>query len=372
MTEYRFLEPLDVLFLRGNQHFGDPGAFGESHMPPPPSVAAGALRSWLMVEKHLAPEQLQNPDTFTLTALNLARRASDGRIETVHLLPADIAVIERINAPRQPRNKELRIERLRPRTLAAGISSSAALPQFPILSLPSRDKVASGHLLTQDGWRRYLGAEKIEPTHLIRASELWQINIRVGVGLDAQKRAAVEGHLFTTQAITCLRKDERATGFLAGVKGTELPRQGIVRFGGDGRGAQVHRVRDFKPIQPDYTRISQDRRCRIILTTPGIFPTGWQLPGTQPDGHWHFAGISARLTAACVPRAQVISGWDLATQSPKSAQKAAPTGSVYWLEELQATPEQLRKLAETGLWLDSSENRTRQAEGFNRFIFARH
>ena len=34
--EYRFIEPLDVLFLRGNQLFGDPGSYGECLVPPWP------------------------------------------------------------------------------------------------------------------------------------------------------------------------------------------------------------------------------------------------------------------------------------------------------------------------------------------------
>ena len=50
MTQYRFLEPLDVLFLRGNKLFGDPGSYGESLIPPWPSVAAGALRSRILAD----------------------------------------------------------------------------------------------------------------------------------------------------------------------------------------------------------------------------------------------------------------------------------------------------------------------------------
>ena len=40
-----FIEPLDVLILRGNKLFADAGSHGEALMPPWPSVAAGALRS---------------------------------------------------------------------------------------------------------------------------------------------------------------------------------------------------------------------------------------------------------------------------------------------------------------------------------------
>ena len=43
-----FIEPLDVLFLRGNQLFGEPGSHGEALMPPWPSVAAGALRTRML------------------------------------------------------------------------------------------------------------------------------------------------------------------------------------------------------------------------------------------------------------------------------------------------------------------------------------
>ena len=31
-----FIEPLDVLVLRGNKLFGDPGSYGESLVPPWP------------------------------------------------------------------------------------------------------------------------------------------------------------------------------------------------------------------------------------------------------------------------------------------------------------------------------------------------
>ena len=39
--ETRFIEPLDVLFLRGNKLFGDPGSHGESLVPPWPSLTTG-------------------------------------------------------------------------------------------------------------------------------------------------------------------------------------------------------------------------------------------------------------------------------------------------------------------------------------------
>ena len=49
-----FIEPLDVLILRGNKLFADAGSHGEALMPPWPSVAAGALRSRMLIDAGIA------------------------------------------------------------------------------------------------------------------------------------------------------------------------------------------------------------------------------------------------------------------------------------------------------------------------------
>ena len=47
-TNYYFVEPLDVLMVRGNKSFGGDGQHGEAVMPPWPSLFAGAFRSALL------------------------------------------------------------------------------------------------------------------------------------------------------------------------------------------------------------------------------------------------------------------------------------------------------------------------------------
>lgn len=44
------IEPLDVLLLRGNQPFGDPGSYGDAVLPPWPSVVAGTIRSCMLAD----------------------------------------------------------------------------------------------------------------------------------------------------------------------------------------------------------------------------------------------------------------------------------------------------------------------------------
>lgn len=372
---WRFIEPLDVLFLRGNQHFGAPGSYGESMMPPWPSVAAGALRSSILAHdgvdlgafaKGLQPHpelgSPTDPGSFMLQSFQLARRDSDGSIEQLFSLPADLMVTQdEANGNLQA----VKITALRPAALHAGISTSCPLPQLPILAQSARSKPASGWWLRQRGWERYLQAAPLDVDDVVHASQLWRFDERVGIGLDAATRSAEDGKLFTVRAVAM----SPGVGFVSATSGANVPEKTTLRLGGDGRGARMAGITLQSP-EPDYEAIVRSKRCRIVLTSPGLFAAGWQLPGTTEGQKLTLPGLQARIVAAAVSRAETISGWDLAKQCPKPAQKAASAGSVYWLEELDTTSDALHKLATNGLWQNPCEDAARRAEGFNRFSFA--
>jgi CRISPR-associated protein Cmr3 len=379
--EYRFLEPLDVLFLRGNKLFGDPGSFGESLVPPWPSVAAGALRSMLLAKdgvdlsafaanciEHPTLGTPNKPGSFAITSFQLAGRDERGMVSLFTAPPADLFISKKGDG-------ELVVHRLRPSSNTEGIESSAPLPLLPVLAHRERSKGVGGHWLTQSGWEKYLDGTTPASGDLITSSELWQIDARVGVGLDIQTRRAFKGRLFSTQAVA-MRKREHGrpgsrfdVGFLVGCAGTQLPASGVVRLGGDGRAAVMHVVTIRRP-EVNIEDIVKARRCRLVLEAPGIFPEGWKLPSMDIHNHIRFDGVTARVVCAAVPRAEVISGWDLARGRPKNAQRGAPAGSVFWLDDLDATAGALRKLVENGLWTQTWQDPQRRAEGFNRFTIA--
>jgi CRISPR-associated protein Cmr3 len=372
-VHHRFIEPLDVLFLRGNKLFGDPGSFGESLVPPWPSVAAGALRSAMLTQDGTDPTAFasgevvhpalgtpRQPGAFAIVGFTLARRSADGGVESLHPLPADLI------AESGEGESVARLRRAVPTNPAAELLSSAPLPQWPVLAQgDARAKAAAGVWLTQAGWADYLEGRTPRTDQLVGTPALWAIDARVGVGLDAATRRAADGQLFTVQAVAF----RAGIGFLASVAGAEAPIGGTLRFGGDGRAAALVEAR-HRPASPDLAAIAKARRARVVLTTPGLFPAGWQLPGTDHERRVTWPGLSARLTCAAVPRAEIVSGWDLAKRQPKPAERVAPAGSVYWLDELDATADALRKLADDGLWLGDAQNALRRAEGFNRFTFA--
>jgi CRISPR-associated protein Cmr3 len=389
--QYRFIEPLDVLFLRGNQLFGDPGSFGESLIPPWPSVAAGAIRSRILADDSVDLAAFANgekihpelgtpalPGSFAISAFHLARRGQHG-VELLASPPADLYVSLDGNGGKP------RLSLLRAAMLHLALTSSFSLSHLPILAQSKREKAASGYWLTQAGWEAYLRGELPSADELVPGSNLWQIDTRVGVGLSSNSRSAEDGKLFSMQAVALSRrgapsgrkggktdKSEYDVGFLVAVAGAKLPTDGLLRLGGDGRAAAIDLPQaDFALPVPDYEAICQEGRCRLVLTSPGLFPGGWNLPGAGADNRVAIGDVRARLVSAAVPRAEIVSGWDLAKREPKPAQRVAPSGSVYWLDEMQATPASLRKFVEGGLWSEPCEDPARRAEGFNRFSLAR-
>ena len=393
-TTHLFIEPIDTLFLRGNRLFGDPGSFGDALVPPWPSVAAGALRSALLVHHGHDTERFgrgevsddpvlgtpARPGSFLITRFQLARRAGNGTVEPLYGLPADLSVTRRAAGNGRDEGREIRsITPYAP----DGIRASAATASLALLAEPRRSKPVSGLWLAAEGWRQHLDSRKVDQVHLVPSDDLWRLDTRIGIALDPLKRRASDGALFTSQGIVFHKREHERNdgasdtgvgwdvGFLAGVSGATLPEALTLRFGGDGRTAEATRV-DVECPETDYDGIAAAHRCRLILTTPGLFQGGWKPAGVTGDGrdlHFDLHGVRARIVCAAVPRSQVVSGFDLAERRPKPAQRVAPAGSVYWLNELDATPDALRNLAAQGLWLDRGENVTRRAEGFNRFTF---
>jgi CRISPR-associated protein Cmr3 len=332
-----FLEPLDVLYLRGNKLFGAAGDHGEALMPPWPSMAAGALRSRLMAEG----ETVKTLADFRLSAFSLARQSDDGKTEILWPLPADVIVNQ---------DDLSDATYLHPTAPPAGISSSHALPLLPALCANKPGKPVGSLWLNGLGITAWLAGKIITQAHLVKASELWQIDARLGIALDPTTRSAADGKIYTTETVALHDK----VGFIASSTGhqRQLADGDLVRLGGDGRAAKVSVVTTVQPVT-DWAHIEREGRFRLILTTPGIFSAGW-----QPED------VPATLVAASVSRAETISGWDLLTGKPKPAQRIAPTGSVYWYEchDKLADLNVLKGLVDNGL---SINDPSRHAEGFN-------
>lgn len=336
-----FLEPFDVLYLRGNKLFADAGAHGEALMPPWPSLAAGALRSRLMAEG----ASLESLADFRLTQFGLARLDGGMAVECLWSLPSDVVVSDESSLSDATY--------LRPCPTPKGIASSYVLPKLPSLQTDKPSKAVSGLWLSGEGIEAWLAGHTLNAKHFVRSGELWQTDPRLGIALDPMTRSAADGKIYTTETIAL----KQGIGFFAAYEGSthQLPDKSIVRLGGDGRGALVRSV-TFSSATPDWGKIEKEGRFRLILTTPGLFSGGW-----RPDD------VSATLVAASVSRAETISGWNLLTNTPKPAQRVVPTGSVYWFENFTGDITALQRLAQNGFPMEDS---ARHAEGFGKLAIA--
>ena len=392
MTDLCFIKPLDVLFLRSNKLFGDPGSFGESLVMPRPSVVAGALRSALIAAKDydfgkfsrgeiIGDTELgtpAKPGTLILTGLYLARRIPDNssaKYERLFPIPRDLFVNLDLDG-------EEDIHRIVPKSISKKVMSSCTFEQLPILSQRQRSKSRRvSYYLTTSGWNAHLQCEQVKKNDIVCAETLWKLENRIGIGLSQSTRSAEPGHLFTSQAVSFSSRESDSSnpidiGFIAEVSGATLPKSMMVKFGGDGRGASVTRLteKEVVPINDSVLdAIERTKQCRIILTSPGLFREGWALEGVSKRNgsfRFHLNGVSGTLDCAAVPRAETISGFDIAGGSPKPAERVAPSGSVYWLSSMRFTRESLTTLGEYGLWSSVRTNSTRRTEGYNRFYFA--
>ncbi len=379
MTEYSLIRPVDVLFLRGNKLFADASVHGESVMPPWPSVFAGAIRSRMLLDgdvnlrRFADGEQIssaslakslgtpEEPGEFRLDQLLMFRETAAG-IELLAPAPADLVIYGKGERPRE-------VLRLSPFTFPQGVCATGAkFEAVPALKGVKREKPLSGWWLTQTGFERYLAGQPVDISNLVSNRELWGADPRLGIGLDPQSRSAAQGMLYTSETIAL----KPHVGFFVGIAGAMdcLPRFGLVRLGGDGRGAEIAGY--LPPTQLPWDVSPVSNHFSLVLSTPGIFPGGSKLPGIyeeRGEQKLKVGNLVARLVTSCLTRSEVVSGWNLAKHVPKIAMRTVPRGAVYWFEIEQGGIEELEVLKIQGLWPlfdhQSSAWRQRRAEGFN-------
>ncbi|MFP7756011.1 type III-B CRISPR module-associated Cmr3 family protein [Thermodesulfobacteriota bacterium B35] len=375
MSAYRIVTPTDVLFLRGNRLFGGAGEHGAAEMPPWPSVFAGAVASRILVDQGKIREITAHPDRaeeilagvagedFACTFLGLTH---EGRV--LLPLPADLVAVRPDDAP-----ETYRLASIVPESTPVYLASSSPLPLLPVLRSSDRAKPAGSLWLDLEGWRRHLDGDMPDTGSLAPAGELWGLDHRLGIGRDPGSRTAAEGKIYTSEAVVLTA----GTAFLAGFSGTNIPEDGLLRLGGDGRGAEVSLPSgDVLPPGVGRPEAGWDG-FRMILTTPGVFPDGWLPPGcAEEDGGIFLAcgGLRAELRAAALGRHGVVSGWDMANHRPKPARRVVPAGSVYWFRVAEGDSGELVELWRRGLYaaaanLDEEYRVSRRREGFSRAWF---
>jgi CRISPR-associated protein Cmr3 len=326
---YFFVEPFDVVMLRGNRLFGEAGSFGDAVMPPWPTVFAGAFRSllWSALAKSDFDRIVGKEGSwgsFKLRWLSLAKDQRDGVVDIFVSIPKDTLVSSEGGGtvtlvPKQIDN--------------AIVRSSSVLPLQCLTVGSVSGKFSSSGFVSMSELLKWLKGNGI--SDVVEGSELYVLESRLGIGLDSSAMTARSGALYTTQTV----RMSPDVGFVVGIEGDEgkIPKSGLLRLGGDGRGARFREI--VLPLSEIGKNVVPDgaRRFKVLALTPLMFKRGW-LPDAVHDPDFRLklgSDFSARLVSVALGRPETITGWDMAKNRPKLAKKCVPQGSIYYFDECE-------------------------------------
>lgn len=387
------IEPRDTLVVRDGRPSRQDTPMGCLPFPLPSSVA-GLVRSEIGFDH----ERVFRGDPNALKQVEVAgpwlvEQLADGA-EVFAPAPADARWL----APPAPRRATSRAragvqpEVLRVRCAVgqwpAGVSSDLPDGLMPVLPVDGKGLAGKPPKETPGFWRwggdRGLGNWLFAPPSAREVFDRDTLNKELGpekleqeerthVALDAG-RTAVDGALFSTAGLRLTDRRRRfAVGFACdsdafAAKAGKRP----VFLGGERRLSSLMPCPSAWPEPSDsqWDTLSGALQLRVMLLTPGLFEQGF-----RPSDHQIKAtfGIGAKLIGAAVDRPTIVSGFNF-ERNPKNnnrpygakpVRRAAPAGSVYWIE-LDA-PLELDVLKKA--WMSSlCDERQDRLDGFGRIL----
>lgn len=352
-----FFEPVDVWSFRDGRPFEAGESFAAGTLfPPAPRTTLGALRTALLRRSCPQPERYAGRGgnvpcprcgdgpcaavaevgeaggeaPFAVGPPLVASRQPAGGVELWWRVPADL-----VGLAAEADQERVESALLRPQSFDAEVSCSAPLP--PVL--PGRP----GRI--QPWPRPYLSTAELAQSLAGKAPSWPSVEAlgarpeplvaepRVGVGIDPARRSVREGQLYVRDTVRL------ADGYGLAVRTShDLELAGeVLRLGGDGRMALLHRVTPARlPEPPENPGI----RIKVVLASPCLLSGGWRPGWLDEDGSGELPGTGVRLRlvgAALAPPVR-LGGWDLARQRPRALERLAGAGSVYFFEVITGDP----------------------------------
>lgn len=345
-----FIEPQDVWLFRDGRPFDAGSAHrAESLFPPSPIVLQGAIRSHQLVLKNVDltnPRQIReavgesltfdgalNLNGLTLSGPFLARRKSNGSIERLYPMPADVY---------QLKSGGFEAASLHSRTseLVCGTSS--------LLLRPGGDAGKpdeSPRWLTEEDLKKYFAGESFEG---IRADELYEKENRFGIGRNEQW-VVKQGMLYEAEFIRL----RAGVGLLVDMDGYNDAgwEAGLMQLGGESRAAHYETLQQQVPLLPNPAALPT--YFKIYFVTPTYFGNGID-PKIKT---WNdFFGGEVALGTVAVRGYETLGGFDWAKnpnshEAHRPSRRYIPAGSVYYFKNISGTkiPESLTEFgAEIG------------------------
>jgi len=340
------IRPIDVLFFRDSKPFGRGFEhFTKSIFPPSPQTLYGALRTKALEDLGCNYKEYENgkleltkekdsekvkmvekevgfPDrigSFSLKGPLLLRNNA-----TIYLkLPADIKKVDE------------KYEVLKPFDwVSSNVETDLdIIANYPHIQTESPLEDVEGYISLQTFNDYALGGEVKE---VVSPEMVYSYEIRTGIGTEAEHNTAKEGQLYTVGFV----RMNSGWSFYAEIENLSfLLGSGLIKFGGANRVCEYKSLDDnpLKHYKMDEIKksIEENKRFKIVFLTPAEFKNGWISDRFDKNLELQMEGLKIKLISACLSRAEVISGWDLANKRPKPLRKLVPAGSVYYFELIE-------------------------------------
>lgn len=391
MTTPWIIEPRDPLIFRDGRPIGGNAPIETMNFPYP-STIAGAVRGRMASDTsgftlRGRPDQLEALRAIPVRGPLLAQVSSKGDVLD-WLFPAPRDALVHHADP-------LSIRPLHPQALPqghriGGIDERGLLP-VGTTEIVTREqlRVAPALFWRADHYLTWLSGQVpvVKSTHDLGVGEFTR-DSRMHVVMRKGERVGEAGGLFETVGLRLIEECEgelrhyaftvTSPGGMVDGKPLQLRRE-LAPIGGERRLArwwpapERQRWPDLPPAVCE--QIIRSRRARLILATPALFNEG-ALPAWSGRAWFHGGPITVTVKAACVPPAEVVSGWDMAADREKPSRRMAASGSVYfvhlgggddaalrawlratWLHSISDQPEDRRDgfgLAALGVWQEAT------------------
>ncbi len=326
-----FLEPVDVWLFRDGKPFDAKSDHrARSLFPPYPSVMQGVIRSHHLVVSKVdfsrPKDELQARikelvgDDRDFKGLNLrgpfiVKREKNDTMVRYFPVPADAAPDQEAKGYRTLRPK--------PRKSTPEVLTSAP-DELPNLLWPEGEptKEDLGEWMAEAELIKCLNGKSAEA---VKADTLFARENRFGIGRDDATRTTEEGALYEVEFI----RPCSGVGLWVQVDGYDSwPDSGVLRIGGEGRGAQFTKVEVASVLKWPSVGDSLRPKFKVYFASPAYFSGGW-----RPNEGWgKFFDGAVTLQAVALNRYESIGGFDWASGQQKAACRYAPAGSVYYFQ----------------------------------------
>jgi CRISPR-associated protein Cmr3 len=331
-TQLITFEAVDTLMFRDGRPFNqsDAGASrAVSVFPPHPPTIVGAVRAALWEQSGVPwnKEKLgngtnwQDSEAVTLGPLRfgaplLLRSVAGAKRTTLEpLLPVPLHLVEGGRADDQ--SKTMTFLAPSETEVACDLGASVHLP------VPKEDLAGIAPIedrwVTLNGMKAILDQRLPKPEQLVKTSELWRTEPRVGIGITEESRITDDGRLYMASHIRIA--DDVRLGL--NVTGADQITPALQALAGEHRMALMG-AGDATGLPKPPGKMSSKRYC-VVQISP-LLLNSMPAPGEK------LGDLPGVVVSACLGKLQPIGGWDSVNRNPIPLRKAIPSGSVWFME----------------------------------------